>query len=100
MEAAVSTNLLDTTLVVSLAVLAVSSLIFLIFLVPVLVQLTKTLEAANALITTVRDYSRGITSGISSIGESLFQVGSKLAGAFGFVESSIKEFLFGSKGRR
>jgi hypothetical protein len=100
METAVATNLLDTTLVYSLAILAFSSIIFLIFMVPVLVQLCKVLEAANSLITTVRDYTRGITSGISSIGQNIFQVGSKLAGAFGMVETGIKEFLFGSKGRR
>ncbi len=97
---AISTSLLDQTLVISLGILAFTSVVFLIFIVPVLVQLTKTLEAANSLITTVRDYSRGISSGISGIGESIFQIGSKLAGVFGLVQSGIKEFLFGSKGRR
>lgn len=100
METTVSTHLLDITLVASLAILAFSSIIFLIFIVPVLVQLSKTLEAANSLITTVRDYTHGITSGISNIGQNIFQIGSKLAGAFSLVETGIKDFLFGGKGRR
>ncbi len=99
MDLAVSKNILDITLVVSLAVLAFSSLVFLVFMVPVLVQLTKTLEAANSLVSTLRDYSRGLTSGISSIGESIMQLGSRIFGFWGGLESGIKEFLFGTKGR-
>jgi uncharacterized protein YoxC len=96
MDLAVSKNLLDITLVVSLGILAFSSIVFLIFIVPVLVQLTKTLEAANALVTTLRDYTKGITSGISSIGEGVMELGSKV---FGFV-GVIKDFLSGIRGRR
>ncbi len=90
MDLSISHNILDLVLVVSLAILALTSIVFLIFLVPVFIQLTKTLEAANALVTTLRDYTHGLTSGIGSISESVIEFGSKIAN---FVVS-LKDSLF------
>ncbi len=62
-------NLLDVFLVVSLCVIAVTSLIFVLYFVPVLIQLAKTLEAAQSLLNTVRNYFGGIGDEFEKIKE-------------------------------
>ncbi len=96
MDLAVTKNILDTTLVVSLAILAFSSLVFLIYLVPVFIQLTKALESANALINSVKDYTRGLSSGFNSVKDGLVGAVTKFSSVLVSIPTLVKD-LFSSR---
>ena len=93
-------NILDTVLVVSLSFLALSTVIFLVFFIPVLMQLTKTLESVHALLNTLKDYVNGLSFGLHNAGENLEKLGNKvkgvLAGLAAGLETGLKD-LFRSK---
>jgi len=78
-------NVLDTILVVSLSLMAVSSLIFLVYFIPVLIQLAKTLEALRELTGYFRDYVKGITS---EVGKAFGMAEGALGGLVGMLASS------------
>ena len=86
-------NILDTILVVSLSLMAVSSLIFLVYFIPVLIQLAKTLEALRELTGYFRDYVKGITS---ELGKAFGMAENALGGILGiFANSNITGVLEG-----
>lgn len=71
-------EIIDLVLVISLAFLALSSVIFIIFFVPVLIQLARTLEALHTLITLLKDYVVAVNNKINSAGQTLSQAGAFL----------------------
>ena len=67
-------NIIDIVLVVSLGILALSTIIFLSFFIPVLVQLKKVLESLKLLMDLVNDYIEGIHNKIHSVGDNVSKV--------------------------
>jgi len=88
---------LDLVVVIALCFMAFSTLVFLIFFVPVLIQLAKTLESVRALIETLRDYSKGLGFGFNSAGENLSKLGASLgsilSGLGAVLEAGIVKFF-------
>lgn len=62
---------LDLILVAAFCFYALSFLVFLIFFIPVLIQLARTLEAAQVLLNTVKAYEENAKNGLGSIFNSL-----------------------------
>lgn len=99
-------SLIDVVLVVSLSFLAISFLVFIMFFVPVLIQITKTLESAQALIDLLKDYSQGISNEMQKVSNGLSHtvsgVSQQLSKAGGLVASiilSLRDMLKSSKSR-
>ena len=82
------TSTLDLVLILSLSFLAFSSIVFLVFFIPVLVQLTKVLAELQTLISLVNHYVEAVHNKLNSATASVNK-------AFGYV-SNIGASLFGT----
>lgn len=71
---------IDLVLIVSLSFLALSSIIFLVFFIPVLVQLTKVLSELKTLINLVNHYVEAVHNKLNSATSSVNK-------AFGYVSN-------------
>ncbi|MDD9899073.1 MAG: hypothetical protein OXU45_08770 [Candidatus Melainabacteria bacterium] len=66
-----TTSIIDIVFVSSLALLTLATIIFLVFFVPVLVQLAKVLESLKALVDIGRDYVEGVRNKINNAGHNV-----------------------------
>lgn len=87
------TQLLDTFLVVGLCLIGISSLIFIIYLVPVLIQLTKTLEAVKELLHTVQNYVGGISTELDKMLGTFQKAALGFGSGFGKTSSQVGGIL-------
>lgn len=90
-------SLIDTIFVISLSFLALSLIIFMIFFVPVLVQLAKTLEALQTLINIAKDYVVGINDKLHAATHSLNKVGGYLTEMVTILGEGLNDLFFASK---
>jgi predicted PurR-regulated permease PerM len=93
-------NVLDIVLVVSLACLAFCSLIFTVFFVPVLIQLTKTLKTLRELINIFKNYVHGIESNFCRASQTVKSLGSYLSSLLAATISGLTEFFSSHKHNR
>lgn len=76
-------SLIDVFLVAALGLIAISVFIFLIFFIPVLIQIAKTLEAVQTIVNTFRNYLISITSEFDKVLHSLDGAAEKFASGLG-----------------
>jgi predicted PurR-regulated permease PerM len=88
---------IDLVFVISLSILSLSFLVFLFFFIPVLIQLAKTLEAAQSLVNIARDYMVGFNSKINSIGNSIAKLGSYATDTVTNLGDTLIKLLFRKK---
>lgn len=62
-------DVVNTIFVISLVLLSVSFVVFLIFFIPVLVQITKTLEAIQTIATLLKEYSLTLNEKLNDASE-------------------------------
>jgi predicted PurR-regulated permease PerM len=78
-------DIVNTVFVVSLVLLTICFIVFLAFFIPVLIQVTKTLEAIQTIATLLKQYSLNINDKLSDASESfgkLKDVALNLCGSF------------------
>lgn len=88
---------IDIVFVISLSILSLSFLVFLFFFIPVLIQLAKTLEAAQTLVNIARDYMVGFNSKINSIGNSIAKLGSYATDTISSFGETLIKIVFRKK---
>ena len=72
----------DLIFLVSFTIYAVCLVIFLVYFIPVLIQLSKTLEAAQILLNTVKNYELSAKSKVLSLASSIGNLGSIVSSKF------------------
>ncbi|MCE2929756.1 MAG: hypothetical protein LW817_09040 [Candidatus Caenarcaniphilales bacterium] len=72
----------DLIFLVSFTIYAVCLVIFLVYFIPVLIQLSKTLEAAQILLNTVKNYELSAKNKVLSMVSSIGSLGSILSNKF------------------
>lgn len=88
---------IDIIFVISLSILSLSFIVFLVFFIPVLIQLAKTLEAAQTLVNIAKDYMVGINSKVNSLGHKLNKLGSYMGEMTGTFADAILSIIFSKK---
>lgn len=88
---------IDIIFVVSLSILSLSFIVFLVFFIPVLIQLAKTLEAAQTLVNIARDYMVGINSKVNSLSHNLTKLGSYMGEMTGTLADTLLKIVFSKK---
>lgn len=99
-----SQNLLDVFLVGALSIIALTSLIFMFYFVPVLIQLAKTLEAIKDIAKTLNYYVSGISHELDklitllertlgSVGLGIASTGAQAVGALNLLKSWLDDFI-------
>ena len=88
---------IDIVFVVSLSILSLSFIVFLVFFIPVLIQLAKTLEAAQTLVNIAKDYMVGINSKVNSLGHNLSKLGSYMGDLTGSFADTLIKLVFSKK---
>jgi predicted PurR-regulated permease PerM len=63
-------DIVNTVFVVSLVLLTISLIVFLAFFIPVLIQITKTLEAIQTIASLLKQYSLSINDKLTDASES------------------------------
>ncbi|MBT6844008.1 MAG: hypothetical protein HOA17_09510 [Candidatus Melainabacteria bacterium] len=91
------TSVIDIIFICSLAFLALSMIVFLIFFVPVLVQLTKVLESLRSLIDIGKDYVQGIQNKLNSAGQNVGKLADYLTALGGTVGTALFDLVFSNK---
>lgn len=94
------TSTIDTIFIISLAFLALSSVVFLIFFIPVLVQLTKVLESLRSLVEIARDYVEGIQNKIHDAGANVGKLVEYFSALGGTVGEALFELIFSRNKRK
>lgn len=90
-------GVIDSIFVVSLAFLSLSLIVFLIFFVPVLVQLSKTLEAVQTLINIFKDYVEGLNHQMADATKSMSKLGNYLIELAGTLGEGVSDLVFNKK---
>lgn len=90
-------DLLDLALVISLGVLAFSSLLFLAFFIPVLIQLAKTLEAAYALIAVFKNYALSVHQSLDSAKQGAIKMASYVSEVFSSLVDGVTDLFLKKK---
>jgi len=88
---------IDIVFVVSLSILSLSFIVFLVFFIPVLIQLAKTLEAAQTLVNIAKDYMVGINSKVNSLGHNLTKLGAYMGEMTGTLTDGLLNLVFSKK---
>jgi uncharacterized protein YoxC len=70
----IDADLVNLVFVYSLILLTICFVVFLIFFIPVLVQITRTLEAIETIAALVKDYSLSVKEKLDDAGELLAKV--------------------------
>lgn len=93
----INQEVLDTVLVFSLAILAATSVIYLVFFIPVLIQLSKTLKALYSLIAVFENYAISLQNSVDSAKKSALKLVSYVGEVFGSVAESVTDIFFKKK---
>ena len=88
---------IDIVFVVSLSILSLSFIVFLVFFIPVLIQLAKTLEAAQTLVNIAKDYMVGINSKVNSLSQNLTKLASYMGEVTGTFADTLLNIVFPKK---
>ena len=91
------TSVIDIIFICSLAFLALSMIIFLIFFIPVLVQLTKVLESLRSLIDIGKDYVQGIQNKLNDAGHNVGKLVNYVTALGGTIGSALVDLVFSTK---
>lgn len=70
----VDMNLVNTVFAIGLVIFSVSFVVFLFFFIPVLVQLTKTLEAIQTIASLLKEYSLTLNHKLNDASESFDKI--------------------------
>lgn len=91
------TSLIDTVFIISLAFLALSSIVFLIFFIPVLIELTKVLESVRSLVDIGKDYVQGIQNRINDAGQNITKLANYVSTLTKTVGDAFLDLVFSVK---
>ncbi len=90
-------NIIDIALVVSLSFLALCAIIFLIYFIPVLIQLAKLLEATRTLVGLATEYVENIQNKINSVGDNISKFSNYVSGICSSVTHGVMDMIFARK---
>jgi uncharacterized protein YoxC len=92
-----TSSIIDIVFVTSLAFLALSMIIFLVFFVPVLVQLAKVLESLKSLVDIARDYVEGVRSKINNAGHNVAKLLDYASALSSTIGKAALDLIFSAK---
>jgi uncharacterized protein YoxC len=78
-------DLVNTIFVISLVVLSICFVVFLAFFIPVLIQVTRTLEAIQTIATLLKEYSLNLNTKLTEASEGFGKVKDLALNMFGSV---------------
>lgn len=90
-------DILDLVLVTSLGILAVSSVVFLSFFIPVLIQFSKTLEASHALLSVFKNYAVALQDSVGNAKKGAAKMASYVSEFVGSITESVVDLFFKKK---
>ncbi len=90
-------GVIDSVFVISLAFLALSLMVFLIFFVPVLVQLSKTLEAVQTLINIFKNYIESVNHQMADASKNMSKLGSYITELASTLGEGVSDLVFNKK---